>query len=157
MRRLAEAVPRDGLRLALTGTPVMNHADELIAQLRVIGRLDDFGSGASFSRQFEGELCEERLHWHLRRHCFVRRLKSEVLPQLPAKRQVVVPVSLNNEEEYRLAEDDVIEWLQEPAARSQGARRQDRGDAAGRAAGAADDAAAARGARQARGGARLDP
>jgi SNF2 family DNA or RNA helicase len=51
------------------------------------------------------------LHWHLRRHCFVRRLKSEVLPQLPAKRQVVVPVSLDNEEEYRLAEDDVIEWL----------------------------------------------
>ena len=111
VRRLAEAVPRDGLRLALTGTPVMNHADELIAQLRVIGRLHEFGSGASFSRQFEGELSEERLHWHLRRHCFVRRLKSEVLPQLPAKRQVVVPVSLNNEEEYRLAERDVIEWL----------------------------------------------
>ena len=111
VRRLADAVPRDGLRLALTGTPVMNHADELIAQLRVIGRLHEFGSGASFSRQFEGELSEERLHWHLRRHCFVRRLKSEVLPQLPAKRQVVVPVSLNNEEEYRLAEHDVIEWL----------------------------------------------
>jgi SWI/SNF-related matrix-associated actin-dependent regulator 1 of chromatin subfamily A len=111
VRRLADAVPRDGLRLALTGTPVMNHADELIAQLRVIGRLGEFGSGASFSRQFEGELSEERLHWHLRRHCFVRRLKSEVLPQLPAKRQVVVPVSLNNEEEYRLAEHDVIEWL----------------------------------------------
>jgi SWI/SNF-related matrix-associated actin-dependent regulator of chromatin subfamily A-like protein 1 len=111
VRRLADQVPDQGLRLALTGTPVMNHADELIAQLRVIGRLKDFGSGASFSRQFEGELSEERLHWHLRRHCFVRRLKSEVLPQLPAKRQVVVPVTLNNEQEYRLAEDDVIEWL----------------------------------------------
>jgi SNF2 family DNA or RNA helicase len=41
----------------------------------------------------------------------VRRLKSEVLPQLPAKRQVVVPVSLDNEREYRVAERDVIEWL----------------------------------------------
>ncbi|MBO0768384.1 MAG: DEAD/DEAH box helicase [Solirubrobacterales bacterium] len=111
VRRLAESVADDGLRLALTGTPVLNHADELIAQLRVIGRLKEFGSGASFSRQFEGEFSEERLHWHLRRHCFVRRLKSEVLPQLPAKRQIVVPVSLNNEAEYRLAEDDVIEWL----------------------------------------------
>ena len=111
VRRLADALPRDGLRLALSGTPVLNHADELIAQLRVIGRLGEFGSGASFSRQFEGELSEERLHWHLRRHCFVRRLKSEVLPQLPAKRQVVVPVALNNEPEYRLAEDDVVEWL----------------------------------------------
>jgi SWI/SNF-related matrix-associated actin-dependent regulator of chromatin subfamily A-like protein 1 len=111
VRRLAESVVDGGLRLALTGTPVMNHADELIAQLRVIGRLGEFGSGASFSRQFEGELSEERLHWHLRRHCFVRRLKSEVLPQLPQKRQVVVPVGLNNEEEYRLAEEDVVEWL----------------------------------------------
>jgi len=111
VRRLAEAVAADGLRLALTGTPVMNHADELIAQLRLIGRLGEFGSGASFSRQFQGELSEERLHWHLRRRCFVRRLKSEVLPQLPAKRQVVVPVALTNEREYRLAERDVIAWL----------------------------------------------
>jgi hypothetical protein len=111
VRKLADAVAPDGLRLALTGTPVLNHADELIAQLRVIGRLKDFGSGASFSRQFEGELSEERLHWHLRRLCFVRRLKREVLPQLPPKRQVVVPVALSNEPEYRVAEEDVVEWL----------------------------------------------
>ena len=90
---------------------MLNHADELISQLRVIDRLGEFGSGASFRRQFEGPLSEERLHWHLRRHCFVRRLKAEVLPQLPAKRQVVVPVSLTNEPEYRRAEDDLIEWL----------------------------------------------
>ncbi len=113
VRRLAASVPSTGLRLALTGTPVMNHADELIAQLRVLGRLEDFGSGARFARQFQGELSEERLHWHLRRRCFVRRLKSEVLPQLPAKRQVVVPVALDNEREYRLAEKDVIAWLRE--------------------------------------------
>jgi SWI/SNF-related matrix-associated actin-dependent regulator 1 of chromatin subfamily A len=33
------------------------------------------------------------------------------LPQLPAKRQVVIPVALTNQAEYRLAEKDVIEWL----------------------------------------------
>ena len=109
--RLAGAVDADGLRLALSGTPVMNNADELIPQLRIIGRLGEFGSGAEFSRRFAGELSEERLHWHLRRHCMVRRLKSEVLPQLPAKRQVVVPVALTNDAEYRLAEESVIEWL----------------------------------------------
>jgi SNF2 family DNA or RNA helicase len=113
VRRLAQAVRPDGLVLALSGTPVLNHADELISQLRVIGRLEDFGSGARFSRQFTGERSEERLHWHLRRRCFVRRLKSEVLPQLPAKRQVVVPVALDNESEYRLAEKDVVAWLRE--------------------------------------------
>ncbi len=113
VRRLAEGLPRDALRLALTGTPVLNHAEELISQLRVLGRLEDFGSGARFKQQFRGPLTEERLHWHLRRRCFVRRRKAEVLPQLPDKRQVVVPVALDNAREYRLAEDDVIAWLRE--------------------------------------------
>jgi len=113
VRRLAEGLPPDALRLALTGTPVLNHADELISQLRVLGRLEDFGSGARFKQQFRGSLTEERLHWHLRRRCFVRRRKAEVLPQLPDKRQVVVPVALDNQREYRLAEDDVIAWLRE--------------------------------------------
>ncbi len=113
VRRLAGAVATDGLRLALTGTPVLNHAEELISQLRVLGRMEDFGSGARFARQFVGPLTEERLHWHLRRRCFVRRLKSEVLPQLPAKRRVVVPVDLSNEREYRLAERDLVAWLRE--------------------------------------------
>lgn len=111
VRRLAETVPRDGLRLALTGTPVLNHAEELVSQLRVIGRLEDFGTAAGFARRFEGNLSEERLHWHLRRRCFVRRRKEEVLPQLPAKRRVVVPVALSNTREYRVAEESVIEWL----------------------------------------------
>ena len=111
VRALAGAVPADGLRLALTGTPVLNHPEELIAQLRVIGRMGDFGSGARFALQFRGRQMEERLHWHLRRRCFVRRLKTDVLPQLPDKRQVVVPMALTNESEYRLAQKDVIEWL----------------------------------------------
>jgi superfamily II DNA or RNA helicase len=113
VRRLAEALAPEALRLALTGTPVLNHAEELISQLRVLGRIEDFGSGARFKQQFRGPLTEERLHWHLRRRCFVRRRKQEVLPQLPDKRQVVVPVALDNAREYRLAEDDVIAWLRE--------------------------------------------
>ncbi len=113
VRRLAESLSADALKICLTGTPVMNHPDELIAQLRIIGRLEEFGSGARFKRRFQGAGAEERIHWHLRRTCFVRRLKKDVLPQLPEKRQVVVPVALENEREYRLAERDVIAWLQE--------------------------------------------
>ncbi len=113
VRRLAESLAPDALRLALTGTPVMNHAEELIPQLRILGRLEDFGSGARFARRFQGIGAEERIHWHLRRRCFVRRAKADVLPQLPAKRQVVVPVALDNERDYRLAEEDVIAWLRE--------------------------------------------
>jgi SWI/SNF-related matrix-associated actin-dependent regulator of chromatin subfamily A-like protein 1 len=111
-QRLAAAVPRDGLVLALTGTPVMNRPQELIAQLRILGRLEEFGSGAQFGRRFRGPDAHLRLHWHLRARCFVRRLKSEVLPQLPAKTRAVVPIELTNEAEYRLAERDVVAWLQ---------------------------------------------
>jgi hypothetical protein len=110
-RRLAHALPHDALRLALTGTPVTNGAAEVVPQLRILGRLDEFGSGTTLVKRFAGPGEEERLHWHLRRRCFVRRRKAEVLPQLPAKRQVVVPVALANEEEYRLAERDVVAWL----------------------------------------------
>ena len=109
---LSTAVPRDGLVLALTGTPVMNRPPELISQLRILGRLADFGSGAQFGKRFRGADAHLRLHWHLRARCFARRLKADVLPQLPAKTRAVVPIELDNEPEYRLAERDLVAWLQ---------------------------------------------
>jgi len=109
--QLAAAVPPDGLLLALTGTPVMNRPPELIAQLRILGRLHDFGSGAQFGRRFRGPDAHLRLHWHLRARCFVRRRKADVLPQLPPKTRAVVPIELDNEPEYRLAERDLVAWL----------------------------------------------
>ena len=110
-QQLASVVPHDGLVLALTGTPVMNRPAELISQLRIIGRLGDFGSGAQFGKRFRGADAHLRLHWHLRARCFVRRLKIDVLPQLPPKTRSVVPIELDNEHEYRFAEHDVIAWL----------------------------------------------
>jgi superfamily II DNA or RNA helicase len=109
---LAAKLPDDALRLALTGTPVLNRAEELVSQLRVLGRLKDFGSGARLTRRFRSAGSDDRLHWNLRAHCYVRRTKQQVLPQLPAKRHDTVPVLLSNEHEYRLAERDVIAWLQ---------------------------------------------
>ena len=112
VQRLSAAVPREGLVLALTGTPVMNRPPELISQLRILGRLGDFGSGAQFGKRFRGPDAHLRLHWHLRARCFARRLKADVLPQLPAKTRGVVPIELDNEPEYRLAESDLVAWLQ---------------------------------------------
>ena len=110
--QLVGRLPDDALRLALTGTPILNRPDELVAQLRILGRLTDFGSGARLARRFRAAGADDRLHWNLRAHCYVRRTKKQVLPQLPAKRQDTVPVALVNEHEYRLAETDVIAWLQ---------------------------------------------
>ncbi len=110
-QQLAAAIPLDGLVLALSGTPVVNRPAELVAQLRILGRLDEFGSGARFSARFKGPDAHQRLHWHLRARCFARRLKRDVLPQLPPKTRSVVPIELDNEAEYRLAERDLVAWL----------------------------------------------
>ena len=67
--------------------------------------------GRAFGARFRGADAHLRLHWHLRARCFVRRLKADVLPQLPAKTRAVVPVELDNEAEYRLAERDLVAWL----------------------------------------------
>jgi SWI/SNF-related matrix-associated actin-dependent regulator of chromatin subfamily A-like protein 1 len=108
---LSARLPEDALRLALTGTPLVNRPRELVPQLRALGRLGDFGSGASFERRFEGQEARERLHWHLRSTCYVRRRKDEVLTQLPPKRRITVPVPLGNEHEYRHLEEDLVDWL----------------------------------------------
>jgi len=111
VQALATAVEADAIVLALSGTPIVNRPAELIAQLRIIGRLAEFGSGAEFSARFRGADAHQRLHWHLRSRCFVRRCKRDVLPQLPAKTRAVVPIELDNAAEYRLAESDLLAWL----------------------------------------------
>src|SRR5204862_452073 len=63
---LASALPPDALRLALTGTPILNRAEELVTQLRVLDRLREFGSGARLSRRFRSAGSDDRLHWNLR-------------------------------------------------------------------------------------------
>jgi SNF2 family DNA or RNA helicase len=110
---LAEALPPTSMLLALTGTPLVNRPKELVPQLRILGRLGAFGSGAELERRFGANTERERLHWHLRRTCYVRRLKKDVLPQLPAKRRAVVPFDLSNEREYRHAERDLRAWIAE--------------------------------------------
>ena len=103
--------------LCLTGTPVVNNNEDLIQQLRIMNRLDDFGGYAKFM----GRYCQgmnrsshiKELNYYLRKHCFFRRQKKDVLTQLPAKTRSYLVVDIDNRKEYAAAERDVIKYLRD--------------------------------------------
>lgn len=110
---LVESLGPDALRLALTGTPVVNRPAELAPQLRALDRLGEYGTMSSFRRGYATPGSRRKLHSRLRSSCFLRRRKADVLTQLPAKRRAVVPVPTSNAAEYRRAERDFVRWLSE--------------------------------------------
>lgn len=122
-KELCSGVPN---RLCLSGTPVLNRPFELVSQLQMLGLLYEvFGS----RREFIDRYCEaeetrfgvvyngaknlDELNRRMRSAFFVRRKKSEVLTELPAKVRSYVPMQLTNEREYRRAERDLIKWIVE--------------------------------------------
>jgi SWI/SNF-related matrix-associated actin-dependent regulator 1 of chromatin subfamily A len=119
---LVESLGPNALRLALTGTPVVNRPAELAPQLRALDRLGEYGTMSSFRRGYASASSRRKLHSRLRSSCFLRRRKSDVLTQLPAKRRAVVPVPTSNAAEYKRAERDFIRWLSEQSDDAGGAR-----------------------------------
>lgn len=94
------------VRLALSGTPLVNRPAELIAQLQVIGRLDDLGGFRRFSSRFlkwdykgYGANLDE-LQRELRAKCFIRRKKADVLKELPPKVRSVVDIEMADRSAY---------------------------------------------------------
>lgn len=110
---LSDAIAEDGTVLCLSGTPVLNNATELIPQLRVIGRLKDFGGNKEFRRRYGYGTNLTELNRKLRSTCYVRRRKSEVLTELPAKRWSNIYVEGDAEamREYRDAEANLVAYL----------------------------------------------
>ena len=120
--RLADKIPNDGTRICLSGTPVVNVPLELITQLRVIARLDDFGGASKFRSQFGRSSSRSlaMLNRKLRASCYVRRRKAEVLTELPPKMwsEVFVEGDKDIMKEYKKAEADIIKYLTEMALKA---------------------------------------
>lgn len=101
-------------RILLSGTPVVNHARDLVSQLAIMGRLlSDFGGRGKFlARYGENENLSE-LSEKLYGACMIRREKAKVLCELPDKTRTDLYVDISNREEYDLAAADLAAYLRE--------------------------------------------
>lgn len=101
-------------RILLSGTPVVNHAQDLVAQLAIMGRLlSDFGGRGKFLADYgENENLSE-LSDKLYDTCMIRREKAKVLTQLPDKTRTDLYVEISNRDEYDLAAADLTAYLRE--------------------------------------------
>ena len=102
--------------IELTGTPVVNRPKDLIPQLAILNRMEDFGGYKPFvnrycSGQREASNLKE-LNFNLWQYCMFRREKSFVLTDLPDKIRQVNTCEITNRKEYTDAERDLIMYLQ---------------------------------------------
>lgn len=101
--------------ILLSGTPVVNRPDDLVAQLSIMDRLKEFGGKNKFLLDFtqgeKGASNLDVLSSELYSRCMIRREKAKVLTQLPDKTRVDLYVDISNEEEYRLAQQDLERYL----------------------------------------------
>lgn len=104
-------------KITLTGTPVLNNHTDLIPQLRIMGRLNDFGGSSNFKQRFcsgPNKASNGReLRALLWQTCFFRRTKAEVKKDLPPVTREIIACDLSNRREYDFAERDLVNYLKQ--------------------------------------------
>lgn len=102
--------------IELTGTPVVNKPKDLVPQLSILNRIDDFGGYKNFVNRYcngQNEASNlKELNYMLWKNCMFRREKSLVLTDLPEKIRQVNTCEITNRKEYTDAERDLITYLQ---------------------------------------------
>lgn len=108
--------------ILLSGTPVVNRPEDLVAQLSIMNRLGEFGGRAKFMTDYCTDPKDKTsvpavplsvLSKQLYDTCMIRREKAKVLPQLPDKTRVDLYVEISNGNEYNLAAADLAAYLKE--------------------------------------------
>lgn len=108
--------------ILLSGTPVVNRPEDLIAQLSIMNRVNEFGGRSKFVADYCVDSKDKsakpavplsELSKQLYDTCMIRREKAKVLPELPDKTRVDLYVEISNAEEYSLAAEDLAAYLEE--------------------------------------------
>src|SRR5574344_1103727 len=101
--------------LELTGTPVVNSNIDLYEQLNIMERLNDFGGYKEFKERYcgglNGSTNSTELNYLLRKYCFFRRQKKDVLKWLPEKTRSYIVTDIDNRQEYEDASNDLLKYL----------------------------------------------
>lgn len=107
--------------LALTGTPVVNKPKDLVSQLGILGRMQDFGGWKTFEARYcsgpkEASNLKE-LNYMLNSICFYRRNKTDpdIKKYLPDKSRQVIMCDLNTEsrKEYNHARANLESYMKQ--------------------------------------------
>ncbi len=104
------------LVLCLSGTPVVNKPKDLVSQLHILGRLDQFGGYKYFMNRYcggngSGATNLRELNYKLCTTCFYQREKKDVLKELPDKIRQIVLCDITTRKEYNEALEDLANYL----------------------------------------------
>lgn len=103
--------------IELTGTPVVNKPKDLVPQISILNRMEDFGGYKRFVERYCAGQREasnlKELNFFLWKYCMFRREKQKVLQDLPDKVRQVYACEITNRREYEDAERDLIRYLQQ--------------------------------------------
>jgi len=130
--RRTKSIMRLGRRIphiiTLSGTPILNRPIEAFNALKLIAP-DLFPSywkyahrycGAKhngFGWDFSGASHTDELHHLLKSSVMIRRLKTDVLKELPEKIRSFIPIELKNKKEYESAEIDFVRFIYQTKGR----------------------------------------
>lgn len=104
------------IRLLLTGTPILNRPDELVALLSMLDQMKALGGFWWFSHQYCNGGSFKTINIHnmtklnatLRQSCYLRREKKDVLKELPAKQRTIIHLELSNLEDYNRKVKEIL-------------------------------------------------